>query len=59
MFDNRISIYVFCKECQYAKYFSIIKYRVACFARNFALSFFSDVTKVQNAGLLMVRSQTD
>ena len=36
-----------------------IEHRVAYFARNFAKSSFSDVTKVRNAGLPMLRSQTD
>ena len=34
-----------------------INHRVAYSAKNFAKSFFYNVTKVQNAGLPMVRSQ--
>ena len=38
---------------------SIIEYCVAYSAKNFAMSFFSNATKVKNTGLPMVRSQTD
>ena len=46
-------------QCLYCKKCSVIEHHVAYSARNFAKSSFSDVTKVQNAGLPMVRSQTD
>ena len=39
--------------------FSMIEHRVAYSARSFAKSSFSDVTKFQNEGLPMVRSQAD
>ena len=39
--------------------FKIIEYHLAYFARNFANSSFSNVTKSRKIGLSMVRSQTD